>query len=156
MGHARLAMKEELEYFCDNVWVGVPMAEAQADYVGKMIGSRWMSCNKNDINDPDVRCRPAAQEPKTHADDSFHAANPPLKAKRLLFSQWSAEQSRNGSDMQSSFVDFEKAYVYGVPDRNLYVRLSAELGMPKNIMGKLVRCMHGTREGRCHLGDLLH
>ena len=54
MGHARLAMKEKLEYFCDNVRVGVPMAEALADPDGKVIGSRWVKCNKNDINDPDV------------------------------------------------------------------------------------------------------
>ena len=52
MGHVRLAMQEELEYFCDKVWVGVPMSEALADPNGKIIGSRWVNCNKNDINNP--------------------------------------------------------------------------------------------------------
>ena len=33
-GHARLAMKEELEYFRDKVWVGVPITEAQAGHDG--------------------------------------------------------------------------------------------------------------------------
>ena len=39
MGHVRLAMQEELEYFCDKVWVGVPIDEALADTDGKIIGS---------------------------------------------------------------------------------------------------------------------
>ena len=140
MGLVRLAMKEELEYVCDKVWVGVPITEARADPDGKMIGSRWVNCNKNDINDPDVRCRLVAQEVNTHAGDSFCAATPPLEANRLLFSQWSTEQSRNGSDLQLSFVDVKKAYFYGVPDRNLYVRF------PPELVGKLVRCMYSTRD----------
>ena len=110
MGHVHLAMKEELEYFCDKVWVGVPITEAQADPDGKIIGSRWVNCSKTDINDPDVRCRLVAQGVNTHADDSVYAATPPPEAKRLLFSQWSTEQSRNGSDLQLSFVDVKKAY----------------------------------------------
>ena len=146
MGHVRLAMQEELEYFCDKVWVMVPLTEAQSDPDGKIIGSRWVNCNKNDINDPDVRCRLVGQEVNTHADESFYAATPPLEAKRLLFSQWSTEQSRNGSDLQLSFVDVKKAYFYGVPTRSLYVRFPPELGMPKNMVGKLVRCMYGTRD----------
>ena len=79
---------------------------------------RWVNCNKNDINDPDVRCRLVAQEVNTFADESFYAATPPLEAKRLLFSQWSTEQCRNVSDLQLSFVDVKKAYFYGVPDRS--------------------------------------
>ena len=61
MGYFRLAVKEKLESFCDKVWVGVPITEAQADPDGKIIGSRRVSCNKNDIKDPDVRCRLVAQ-----------------------------------------------------------------------------------------------
>ena len=71
----------------------------------------------------------------THADDSFYAATPPLEAKPLLFSRWSTEQRRNGSDLQLSFFDVKKAYFYGVPDRNLYVRFPPELGMPKSMVG---------------------
>ena len=86
VGHVKIAMQEELAYFCDRVWVGVPLDEAKADAEGKIIGSRWVNCNKNDVNDPDVRCRLVAQEVNLHADDSFYAATPPLEAKRLLFS----------------------------------------------------------------------
>ena len=95
MGHVRLAMQEEIEYFCDKVWVMVPLTEAQSDPDGKIIGSRWLSCNKHDINDPDVRCRLVGQEAATHADESFYAATTPIEAKRFLFPQWSTEQRRN-------------------------------------------------------------
>ena len=69
MEHVRVAMQEELEYCCDKVWVGVPIEEALADTDGKIIGSRWVNCNKNDIHDPDVRCRLVAQEVNLHADE---------------------------------------------------------------------------------------
>ena len=143
LGHVRLAMQEELAYFNDKVWICAPLSEAMADVDGKIIGSRWVNCNKNDVNDPDVRCRLVAQEVSLHADDSFFAATPPLEAKRLLFSEWA---SRQENYQQLSFVDVCKAYFYGVPDRSLYVRFPPELGMPKNFVGKLVRCMYGTRD----------
>ena len=156
IGHVRTAMQEELDYFCDKVWVAVPLEEAMADPEGKVIGSRWVNCNKNDVNDPDVRCRLVAQEVNLHADDSFYAATPPLEAKRLLFSQWSTEQCRNGERLQLSFVDVKKAYFYGIPDRHLYVRFPAELGMPKNMVGRLVRCMYGTRDAGAIWENMLH
>ena len=97
-------MHEEFEYFCDKVWVAVPLSEAQNDARGKIVGSRWVNCNKNGINDPDVRCRLVAQEVNLHADDSFYAATPPLEAKRLLISQWATEQSGMASAYNFSFV----------------------------------------------------
>ena len=81
MGHVRLAMQEELGYFCDKVWSGVPLEEPQNDPEGKIIGSRWVNCNKNDITDPDVRCRLVAQEVNLQHDESFYAATPPLRGK---------------------------------------------------------------------------
>ena len=120
------------------------MAEAMADADGKIIGSRWVSCNKNDVNDPDVRCRLVAQEINLHADESFYAATPPLEAKRLLFSEWSSRVKNE--DLQISFVDVKKAYFYGIPERTLYVRFPPELGLGKQMVGKLIRCMYGTRD----------
>ena len=81
MGHVRHSMHDELIYFCDKVWVLVPIDEVD----GKVIGSRWVNCNKNDISDPDVRCRLVGQEVNHHEDKSFYAATPPLEAKRMLF-----------------------------------------------------------------------
>ena len=48
--------------------------------------------------------------------------------------------------MQLGFVDVKKVYFYGVPIRNLYARFPPELEMPKNMVGKLVRCMYDTRD----------
>ena len=98
------------------------------------------------MNDPDVRCRLVAQEVNLHADMSFYAATPPLEAKRLLFSEWATKHTRGGARLQLSFVDVVKAYFNGVPDRNLYIRFPPELGMPKDMVGRLVRCMYGTRD----------
>ena len=114
--------------------------------MARLWGSRWVNCNKNDINDPDVRCRLVAQEVNIHADDSFYAATPPLEAKRLLFSEWASERTRGGERLQLSFVDVKKAYFYGIPERTIYVRLPYELGMSGKMVGKLVRCMYGTRD----------
>ena len=144
MGYVRNAMLDELEYFCDKVWVGVPIDVARNDPDGKIIGSRWVNCNKNDINDPDVRCRLVAQEVNLHADESFFGATPPLEAKRLLFSEFASRAK--SEDLQISFVDVKKAYFYGIPERTLYVRLPPELGLGKDVVGKLVRCMYGTRD----------
>ena len=60
-----------------------------------------------------------------------------------------------------SCVDICKAYFNGIPTRNLYVRLPAELGLPKNVLGKLVRCMYGTRDAgaiweQCYVDCLIN
>ena len=64
---------------------------------------------KNDLEDPDVTCRLVGQEINLHADDTFYAATPPLEAKRLLFSEFSSQRTRNGKPLQLSFVDVKKA-----------------------------------------------
>ena len=142
LGHVRQAMHDELLYFCDHVWELVPANEV----TGKVIGSRWVNCNKNDLEDPDVRCRLVGQEVNLHADESFFAATPPLEAKRLLFSEFSSQRTRKGKPLQISFVDVKKAYFYGIPEREIFVRLPPELGVSKQYVGKLVRCMYGTRD----------
>ena len=142
------AMLDELQYFCDLVFRGVDLDVALADPDGKLVGCRWVNCNKGDISDPDVRCRLVAQE-VNHGDgptDAFYAATPPLEAKRLLFSQWATERRRGGQNLKLSFIDIKKAYFNGRPKRSLYVRLPPELGLPRNTVAKLERCMYGTRD----------
>ena len=70
--------------FCKHVLVGVPAAEAQARRGGgKIIGTRWVSCNKQDRHDPKVRRRLVAQEVNTgQGGEDFYAATPPLEALR--------------------------------------------------------------------------
>ena len=146
MGEVRTAMLEELKYFCDKVWELVPLEHAQQDTDGKIIGSRWVNCIKNDMTNPDVRYRLVAQEVNLFHDESFCAATPPLEAKRMLFSEFATHRPKGSAPLQLSFVDVKKAYCYGVPDRTLYVRLPAELNMGKGMVGRLVRCMYGTRD----------
>ena len=145
---AKDAMLDELQYFCSVVFRGVSLDAAMADPEGKIVGCRWVNCNKGDVAEPDVRCRLVAQE-VNHGDgptDAFYAATPPLEAKRMLFSQWATERKRDGQHLKLSFVDIRKAYFNGKPVRSLYVRLPPELGLPKGVVGKLERCMYGTRD----------
>ena len=44
------------------------------------------------------------------------------------------------------FLDIRKAYFNGRPKRDLYVRLPPELGLGRDAVGKLERCMYGTRD----------
>ena len=103
------AIQDEIEYFNAKVWVGVPIQEALSDPAAKIIGTRWVVCNKNDTDDPDIRARLVAQEVNVHGDPSLFAATPPLDSKRMLFSQWSTERSRQGVPLKLSFVDIRKA-----------------------------------------------
>ena len=50
------------------------------------------------------------------------------------------------TNAQVALLDARKAYVNAKPVRNLYVRLPYELGLGKGVVGKLVRCMYGTRD----------
>ena len=126
--------------------MGVPLAEALKDEGAKVIGSRWVVCNKQDSQNPDVRARLVAQEIGVHADSSFYAATPPLESKRMLFSGWATQRSRNGKPLKISFVDVRKAYFNGTPTRKLYIRLPAEMGLPKDMVARLDTCMDGTRD----------
>ena len=85
--------------------LGVPLQQALTDKEGKVIGTRWVLCNKQDASDPDVRARLVAQEINTHPDDSFYAATTPLEAKRLLFiCLVSGERAvENGFQIKASF-----------------------------------------------------
>ena len=79
------AIKDELDYFCDRVWVSTPLADVLADPEAKIVGTRWILSNKNDVNNPDIRARLVAQEVARHEDVSVYAATPPLESKRLPF-----------------------------------------------------------------------
>ena len=48
--------------------------------------------------------------------------------------------------MKLPFPDVKKSYVNGLPKRSMYIRLPPEMGMGKGVMGKLKRCIYGTRD----------
>ena len=111
------------------------------------VRSRWVCCNKGDSVTPDIRCRLVACEVnKDGKQDSFFASTPPLEAKKFLFARFARERKRNGQSLQLSFIDIRKAYFNSIPKRPVYMRFPKELGMPSNMVGKLVRCAYGTRD----------
>ena len=140
------AIRDELSYFCDNVWRGCPMAEAMATPDSKVIPSRWVLCNKGDAEHPDVRARLVGCEINTYKDDSFYASTPPLESKRMLLSEFATKRTKNGKPLQLSFVDIRKAYFHGIPKRAIFVRPPKEMGSGANVVAKLDRCMYGTRD----------
>ena len=91
-----------------------------------------MVSNKNDIHDPDIRARLAAQEVNMQGDVSFFAATPPRESKRMLLSQFSTEETRHGKPLKLSFIDVRKAYFYGKPSRKICIRPPPELGLPQH------------------------
>ena len=86
-----------------------PLSEARADPDGKIIGARWVICNKNDAANPDVRVRLVAQEVSHDHGDAYVAATPPLEAKRILMSHWAHERIRGGAPLKLHFLGIRKA-----------------------------------------------
>ena len=140
------AIRDELNYFCDNVWRSCSMGEAMKTPDSKIIPSRWVLCNKGDAEHPDVRARLVGCEINTYKDDSFYASTPPLEAKRMLLSEFATQRTRNGKPLQLSFVDIRKAYFHGIPKRALFVRLPKEFGLGSGVVARLDRCMYGTSD----------
>ena len=144
--HIHEAIINELVYLNQHVWEGVDQEVAKAEPGAKIISARWVNCNKRDVHSPDVRARYVAQEVNQYADESFYAATPPLEAKRMLVSQLCTERTRDGKPLKLSFIDAVKAYFNGTPNRNLFIRLPPELGLPRTVVGRLRKCIYGTRD----------
>ena len=52
-------------------------------------------------------------------------------------------ENEGGEPLQLSFVDIRKAYVYGKPERKIFIRLPPEIGLGKDVVARLDRCMYG-------------
>ena len=70
------------------------------------VRSRWVTSNKGDHNNPDLRARLVACELNKGGErvDSFFAITPPLEAKRILFSQLAQELERKGRKLRINFI----------------------------------------------------
>ena len=64
----------------------------------------------------------------------------------MLFSEWATRRTHQGKPLKMSFIDVRKAYFYGTPSRNLFIRPPAEMGLPKGLVARLERCMYGCRD----------
>ena len=145
----RAAMEEELGYFNKHVWDAVEKRIACKTDDYKLIRMRWVICNKGDDKEYDVRARLVACEVNTYKTDEYFASTPPLEAKKLLFSEYSATARRPmnlSKEIVLSFVDIKKAYFNGVPRRNIHLAFPKELGVPDHLVAHLKRCVYGTRD----------
>ena len=101
--------------------------------------------NNGDSSEPDVRARLVGCEVNKGGErvDAFFASSPPLGAKRMMFCQFASERTRKKKPLCLSFVDVRKAYFNGKPTRNMYTTFAKEMGLPPNLVGKLIRCAYG-------------
>jgi hypothetical protein len=130
---------EELRYFkTKNVWDIVARSNAGNR---RIIGTRWICSNKGDTENPDIRCRLVCQEVKTYQTEDFFAATPPLETLRLIVSI-----AAEDPDRQITLVDISRAYFNAFIEREVYVELPTEAGCDKSVVGRLVKCMYGTRD----------
>jgi hypothetical protein len=135
----RKAMEEELDYFrTKDVWKVVPRAQAAGR---RVVGTRWVSCNKGDAEHPEIRCRLVCQEVKTYNSEEFFAATPPIESLRLILSLAADDERR-----QVTLVDISRAYFNALIARLVHVELPPQAGYSKDLVGQLVKCMYGTRD----------
>jgi hypothetical protein len=80
----RAAIVEELNYFNDNqIWQLEDLSKVKASAEAVHVRTRWVSCNKGDASNPDMRARPVACEVnKTCKEDAFDASTPPGESKK--------------------------------------------------------------------------
>ena len=141
----RKAMVDEMEYVGRLVWDIATAEEARQDPEAVVVGGRWVNCNEGDVSSPKVRARYVATE-VNHGDDAqYFAATPPLEAVRLLVSKF-AQRVQGNRKLKLGFLDITKAYFHAKPQRDVYVRVPKELGLPAGTLGRLKRCCYGTRD----------
>ena len=98
------AMIHEMTYFNEKVWEIASMSEALQTENPKIVGGRWVTHNKGDLDNPKVRCRWVATEINTGDDVQFYAATPPLEAKRLLFSMFAHQRRKMGTPARANVL----------------------------------------------------
>ena len=141
------AIMEEFDYFSEKVvWAAADYGEMKSDSTSSVVRMQWVLCNKEDEASPDVRAKLAACEIARDKRSQFYASTPPLEAKKFLFSRYARERTRNNEPLQLSFVDVKKAYFNGTQSRNIYMTPPKELGLPKSLLAKQMKCVYGTRD----------
>ena len=69
-----------------------------------------------------------------------------VQPQTTVVARYVSERSRGGKPLRLSFVDIRKAYFNALPERDIYMRLPKEMGLPPNLVAKQVRCVYGTRD----------
>ena len=130
---------EELEYCrSKGVWKVVPRTRA---HVQRVVGTRWVNCNKGDTQNSEIMCRLVCHAVKTYNSDEFFAAAPPVETLRMILSLAADDPRR-----QVSLIDISRAYISAIIGRRVFVELPPEAGYGRGCVGELVKCMYGTRD----------
>ncbi len=142
------AKSEELSYFkTKNVWKVVPRAQASGR---RVVGTRCVSCNKGDTEHPEIRCRLVCQEVQTYQSEEFFAATPPIESLRMILSLAAEKNER-----QVFLVDISRAHFNAPIGREVFVELPSEAGLARGVVGRLVKCIYGTRDAVHGVGEHL-
>ena len=133
------------------VWEVVPLSQCISRTSRRPIKGRWVDINKGDDIEKNYRSRYVARELRqahggAHREGLF-AAMPPLEALKIMISRTvTLRPDGNKSPKKLLFLDISKAYLHApVLDKNLYVDLPVEMGMPGSC-GHLKMALYGTRE----------
>jgi len=148
----RKARESELEFLNKlGTWLVVPRQQAIDDGY-KVIGTRWVECNKGDAASPNVRSRLVAQETKRVSSiapedvAATFAATPPLEALRYLLSLAMTLPPPAGDDWVLVFIDISRAHPNCKVLRKIYTELPPEAGYNKDWVAFLVMCLYGLRD----------
>ena len=115
------------------------------DDEGKFVKVKWVRVNKGCKMNPKIRCRLVAQEVAYgERIDELFAGTPSLSSVKIAL-HLAAE---GGCDYKLMVMDVKCAFLYGKMKRNIYIELPTqdERYGDKNLVGKLVKAMYGTRD----------
>ena len=107
----------------------------------RVVGTRWVSCNKGDAEHPEIRCRLVCQEVKTYNSEEFFAATPPNESLRMILSLAADDERR-----EVTLVDISRSYFNALIGRLVHVELPPQAGCSKYLVGQLLKRMYGTRD----------
>ena len=145
---ARAEQLGEVKKF--NVYGKVPIQNCWNDTGKDPIGVRWLTINKGDDENPEIRCRIVAKEFNTSKREDLFAATPPLEAKKMLFSFAVTEgigyqKGKEDEGMKLDFIDIRRAYYHAEARRKLYITLP-EGDQEEGMCGLLFKSLEGTRD----------
>ena len=142
--------EEMMEVDKHKVYVKVPVSECWEKTGKRQIKTRWIDINKGDKVNPEYRSRLVAKDLNDGKRWDLFAATPPLEALKALISMmmtktigWGVEGKE---DMKMDFIDVRRAYFHADAVRDVNVELPEEEGEVKEVCGKLLKSMYGTRD----------
>ena len=149
------AEKEEMSRFkMMHLYTYVNRQEAGIDDEGKFVKVKWVRAINGSISNPKTRCRLVAQEMTCgERIDELFAGTPSLSSVKISL-HFAAE---GVSDYKLMVMYVKCAFLYGQMRRHVYIELPTqdERHGDKNLVGKLVKAMYGTRDAPQIWGHLV-